>query len=56
MNNMVLGELIFKISTKISSYPWEFFGFKDLTMFSIPLVEVWLNLILGKGIVKVWDR
>jgi hypothetical protein len=47
------GELIFKILTEISSYPREFFGFKVLIMFSVSLVEVWLNLILGKGIVKV---
>jgi hypothetical protein len=38
------GELIFKILTEISSYPWEFFGFKDLMMFSTSLVDVWLNL------------
>jgi hypothetical protein len=34
------GELIFKILTEISSCPFEFFGFKDLIMFSISLVEV----------------
>jgi hypothetical protein len=46
------GELIFKILAEISSYPCEFFGFKDLIMFSISLVEVWLSLILEKGIIK----
>jgi hypothetical protein len=48
------GELIFKILAEILSYQWTFFGFKDLIMFSIPILEVGLNLISGKGIVKVW--
>jgi hypothetical protein len=46
------GALTFKIVTEISSYPLEFFGFKGLIIFLISLVEVWLNLILGKGVVK----
>jgi hypothetical protein len=46
------GALIFRMLTEISQYPLELFSFRDWIMFSIYLLEVWLNLILGRGVVK----
>jgi hypothetical protein len=46
------GALLFRILTEISSYPLEFFGFENLIMFSVYLLELWLILILGKGVMN----
>jgi hypothetical protein len=44
------GALVFNIFVEISSYPEDFFKFKDLIILSISLVDVLLNCIVGKGL------
>jgi hypothetical protein len=46
---LINGALHLRILTKISSYPCAFFVFNDFIVFSISLVDVYLNLILGYG-------
>ena len=44
---LIKGALHLRILTEISSYPCTFFVFSDFIIFSISLVDVYLNLILG---------
>ena len=44
------GVLICNIFVEISSQPDDFFKCKDLIIFSISLVDVLLNCILGNGL------
>jgi hypothetical protein len=53
---LIVGALVFKILTKISSYPLEFLGFSDLITFSISVLDVGLNLISGKGVRKACNK
>jgi len=44
------GALILKILVVIPSWPWDPFALRDLLMFSISLVDVFLKFMLGKAL------
>jgi hypothetical protein len=44
---------VFRILVEISSHPCELEGFRDEITFLISLVDVCLDLILAKGLLKV---
>jgi hypothetical protein len=46
---LVNGALHLRLLTEISSYPYAFFVFNDFIIFSVSLVDVYLNLIPGYG-------
>ena len=47
---LIKGALIFNIFVETSSQPEYSFIFKELIFFSISLVDVFLNFVLGKGL------
>ena len=49
----MIGAMTFSVFVKISSYPCEFFYFKELIIFSVSLVDVFLNFILEKDYHKI---
>jgi len=49
---LMKGEYIFISLVDIPSYPEEFLGLRDFTMFSISLVDTNFKLISGKGFLK----
>ena len=53
---LINGELNFNIFTEFCLYPWEFFYFNDLIIFSISKVDVFWYLIVENGLVKAWYK